>query len=1052
MACLDHPPDEREAFAEAQCADDPVVLDEVRRLIRLRNEITERSSTWIEMNDPLSGDRDGGPTKQLGPEPTLGQVLLERYELIARIGAGAFGTVFRARDRVAETDVAVKTVALTDARAEAWHRREVAALLRSQLPGVVELLAVDEVDGWAIVVMALVDGAHFPGDGIEPDDTREILTRSARLLEAVTHLLAAGILHRDLKPPNILVSTNGEVTLVDLGIAEDENDALPPEDAGTLWYMAPEVLRGRAATAQSELYTAGLIILLALTDELPEPWSRAETDDILSLYSERARAILESALEPRVHQLLVATMAVDPRDRPSDPHALLAALRESLGSIHRVEPAPVGDGSAIDAVVNAVRRGESIDVVGAAGVGRTWTLQQAEQVLSEAGYLVEWVTPSSTQDETGSTWSRDHLERRLREGVVLFVDDHDALDTALREVITDLHGRGSIVRVLSRAEEVAPHVRLTCWTTEELQTLVHGPERLFHLPSQIAELLHQRTGGNPREVVRDLRAWCASGLAEWDGALRVDPRSLNRLRTSQRQPATPAEIRDLSLTPSARETWNALTFVGAPVFVTTLAAVMGRPASVIESDVSELAGCQLLAEADDGRLRPSVLSPYLSRVPEETLQRWSRHTSEHLPASSEARFRNLIAAGSYEEACRTAREVARSCLESARVPPAIAIADQALALARREVPGNDELHAELLSLLAEGALTRAQSVDIRLALYHTKMTPSRDVRSEAWERLLGAADAHFQGSHRQAIILIDAIDGLPTELHHRMARAVATHAARMARSPALHRAAVAKTAAWARRTRGREARALLDSSLGWLRFEEFGKSGYAAAFRLHRRASELSRRKRTKLSAKCNAAMAALELGRLEEVESLAQSALESARSLGERTTEARAELLVRQVRYRTMRSNSVDEELLQATELLQVDGTRGMIRLNEAAVAWRIRRLKLAGNLAHEATSDLRRSGFRGAAATASGLAATCGTPQPSLSDELDELTTSSEPIGLIAQALALASKNALSVRLDNGLLKRIRAWAEELPDLRREVLSPRETLSLLGVQPRQP
>jgi hypothetical protein len=194
--------------------------------------------------------------------------------------------------------------------------------------------------------------------------------------------------------------------------------------------------------------------------------------------------------------------------------------------------------------------------------------------------------------------------------------------------------------------------------------------------------------------------------------------------------------------------------------------------------------------------------------------------------------------------------------------------------------------------------------------------------------------------------------------------------------------------------------------------------------------------------------MAAIEAGELRDARSLADDALRASRRGVDSVNEARAELLLRQCAYRDRAAPAVDEELLNSASGLDRGGTRGALRLTEAAVAWRARRLSLGGALAWAAADDLRASGFEAGALLAAALGVACGErADPELLALFQSRAERLEPAGLVAQATALAFGTFGAPALSEPLLLRARKWAREapLPDTPREVLSPAEAASRL-------
>ena len=202
-----------------------------------------------------------------------------KYEVIERIGQGGMGTVYRARDRELARDVALKVVRLPEASPDVAARmvREARTLARLEHPGIVPVHDVGTLpDGRVFYAMKLVRGA--PLDALPHTPLAERLRIVERLCEAVAFAHAHGVVHRDLKPQNVMVGPFGEVLVMDwgvakltgeadtsLGIASAGDDALDTGHGvvlGTPGYMAPEQAAGDASRvdARADVYAVGAIL------------------------------------------------------------------------------------------------------------------------------------------------------------------------------------------------------------------------------------------------------------------------------------------------------------------------------------------------------------------------------------------------------------------------------------------------------------------------------------------------------------------------------------------------------------------------------------------------------------------------------------------------------------------------------------------------------------------------------------------------------------------------------------------------------------------------
>ena len=207
-----------------------------------------------------------------------GSVLLSRYEILGEIGRGGYSVVYRARDKELGAEVAIKLLVPPPAMAQVARermRREVLAARRLSHTNIVAVHDFAEEGQWSFMVMEYVAGPDLAvrireRGPLQPDD-------AARLGQGMASALSAGhrhgVLHRDVKPQNILLDPDGRARLTDFGSARlDGQTTVTATGAavGTLDYMAPEVFKGQRGDARSDLYSLGLTLYFALTGRLPQ--------------------------------------------------------------------------------------------------------------------------------------------------------------------------------------------------------------------------------------------------------------------------------------------------------------------------------------------------------------------------------------------------------------------------------------------------------------------------------------------------------------------------------------------------------------------------------------------------------------------------------------------------------------------------------------------------------------------------------------------------------------------------------------------------------------
>lgn len=281
--------------------------------------------------------------------PTSGITLGGRFQLTDRIAIGGMGEVWKARDLVLGRIVAIKILKeeytgdpgfLNRFRAEARHT----ALLNHE--GIANVFDYGEEEGSAYLVMELVPGLPLSAiierdKMLTPDRTLSIIGQTATAL-AVAH--KQGLVHRDVKPGNLLILPDGRVKITDFGIARLA-DQVPltatGQVMGTAQYLAPEQATGQQATGSSDIYALGVIGYELLAGHRPFS-GESQIAIALAQVNDTPPPLPESIPLP-VRALIMSMLAKDPADRPSDAEALaraVAAIRR--GDIAAAEAAVPG--------------------------------------------------------------------------------------------------------------------------------------------------------------------------------------------------------------------------------------------------------------------------------------------------------------------------------------------------------------------------------------------------------------------------------------------------------------------------------------------------------------------------------------------------------------------------------------------------------------------------------------------------------------------------------------------------------------------------------------
>ncbi|MEU9603112.1 protein kinase [Streptomyces sp. NPDC048057] len=284
-----------------------------------------------------------------GVQVGAGVLLAGRYRLVESIGRGGMGRVWRARDEVLHRVVAVKELTAgkyaSDADRIVLHARtqkEARAAARITHPGVVTVHDVLEHDQRPWIVMQYVDGPSLAEAAKEAEglSALEAARIGLRVLRALGAAHAAGVLHRDVKPANVLLARDGNVLLTDFGIAAIEGDSTitrTGEIIGSIDYLAPERVRGADPGPASDLWSLGATLYAALEGQSPFRRTSPLSSMQAVVSEEPARPAHAGPLEP----VIMALLAKDPEARPvgSEVERMLRAVVAELEGTVRLAPA-----------------------------------------------------------------------------------------------------------------------------------------------------------------------------------------------------------------------------------------------------------------------------------------------------------------------------------------------------------------------------------------------------------------------------------------------------------------------------------------------------------------------------------------------------------------------------------------------------------------------------------------------------------------------------------------------------------------------------------------
>ena len=335
-------------------------------------------------------------SSQLNPPPSWMGKRVGRFRLVGLLGQGAMGRVFRAEDTMLRRQVALKVLPKTIKRGQRTVEaekliREARAVASLEHPNIVQVYEVNEVGGVYYIAMELVEAGSLRDlvEGQGPIDYLRVCQLGAESAEALAHAHQSGIVHRDVKPANLLLARTGRVKVADFGLArvEDPSDLTNflAESVGTPQFVAPEILQGQAATGKSDMYSLGATLWYLLTGKPPFEAARAE--ELLHKHINAPLPNLKK-LRPDLPDALVRTittsLAKDPAKRHGNAGQFAAALR-----VHSI---PVGNAASI-----AGASSHSLSQLAALAAQAERAGEQSPESQSEQAKrpgMAKWVVPA----------------------------------------------------------------------------------------------------------------------------------------------------------------------------------------------------------------------------------------------------------------------------------------------------------------------------------------------------------------------------------------------------------------------------------------------------------------------------------------------------------------------------------------------------------------------------------------------------------------------------------------------------------------------------------
>src|SRR6266403_1602479 len=264
---------------------------------------------------------------------TPGQIIAQRYRVVALAGRGGMGEVYRAEDLTLGQVVALKFLPETltqDTAALARFHAEVRTARQVSHPNVCRVFDVGDTDGTLFLTMEYVDGEDLASvvrriGRLSQDKATEVARQICAGLAAAHE---RGVIHRDLKPANVMLDGAGKIRITDFGLAGIAATIKGAEvRAGTPAYMAPEQLAGRDVSARSDIYSLGLILYEILTGKRAfEASTLAELIKLREQGTITNPSTLVRDLDPLIERVILRCLELEPEKRPSSALQVAAAL------------------------------------------------------------------------------------------------------------------------------------------------------------------------------------------------------------------------------------------------------------------------------------------------------------------------------------------------------------------------------------------------------------------------------------------------------------------------------------------------------------------------------------------------------------------------------------------------------------------------------------------------------------------------------------------------------------------------------------------------------
>ena len=267
-----------------------------------------------------------------------GKTLAERYRVDALIGRGGMADVYRGADVVLDREVAIKVLTERDDGERDRFLREARSMARLNHRNIVAVYDAGRDDGWSYIVMELVEGRTLGSVPAHELTVHTAIRHYIEMLEALAYAHENDVVHRDVKPANVMVLPNGSVKVMDFGLARRTSDMSSASSAGeivgTIAYLPPERFLGKTADARSDLYSVGIMLYETFTGALP---FKSDSDDLVAVIFGHVNEppapprSVNRAVPVEIERVILKLIEKEPDRRYQTAQEVVGALRALLG-------------------------------------------------------------------------------------------------------------------------------------------------------------------------------------------------------------------------------------------------------------------------------------------------------------------------------------------------------------------------------------------------------------------------------------------------------------------------------------------------------------------------------------------------------------------------------------------------------------------------------------------------------------------------------------------------------------------------------------------------